>query len=189
MIKKHLGFILNLVAILLFIPGILLPMFSLSLEMTANVANANLSSDLINKKLSLLETIQELWQDDRMLVAALIIFFSVCIPLLKSLLVSWAYFKKNTDFERKIYNFVGKIGKWSMADVFVVAIFLAVLSTNHSETATSQQLALFGFKMDLLISSETLSAVGLGFYCFAGYCLLSLLGSHLSQSSLADVNL
>ncbi len=188
MIKKHLGFSLNLIAIALFIPGILLPMFSLSLEMTANVANASLSSDLINKKLSLLETIQELWQDDRALVAALLFFFSVCIPLLKSLLVSWAYFKKNTDFERKIYNFVGKIGKWSMADVFVVAIFLAVLSTNHSETSTSQQLALFGFKMDLLISSETLSAVGLGFYCFVGYCLLSLLGSHLSQSSLVGVN-
>jgi hypothetical protein len=68
-----------------------------------------------------------------------------------------------------------------MADVFVVAIFLAMLSTNHSETANSKALVLFGFKMDLLISSETLSAVGAGFYYFIGYCILSLVASHISQ--------
>ena len=72
-----------------------------------------------------------------------------------------------------------------MADVFVVAIFLAVLSTNHAETATQQQLALFGFKLDLIVSSETLSALGAGFYYFTAYCLLSLLGTAISQSSIS----
>jgi uncharacterized paraquat-inducible protein A len=185
-IKKHLGFFLNVIAIALFIPGILLPMFSLSMEMTANVATASLSSELINKELSLLQTVQELWQGERLLVAGLIFFFSVCIPLIKSLLVSWAYFMKNTHLEQKIYSFVSQIGKWSMADVFVVAIFLAMLSTNHSETANSKALVLFGFKMDLVISSETLSHVGAGFYYFIGYCILSLLASQISQSSLSD---
>ncbi len=184
MIKKHIGFSLNIVAILLFIPGILLPMFSLSMDMMVKVANANLSSDLLNKQMSLVETVQELYQDDRIFVAALIFLFSICIPLIKSLLVSVAYFKRNTDFERKIYDFVGKIGKWSMADVFVVAVFLAILSTNHAETANNQQLVVFGFKLDLLISSQTLSAVGQGFYYFVGYCLLSLLATQISLSSL-----
>lgn len=183
--KKHVGFFLNLIALGLFIPGIILPMFSLNMDMTANVATASLSSGIVNKELSLIETVKELYQDDRVLVALLIFFFSICIPLIKSLLVSLAYFKRHTPFERKIHNFVASIGKWSMADVFVVAIFLAVLSTNHAETANSQQLVLFGFKMDLLISSETLSAVGQGFYYFVGYCLLSLLASQISQSSLA----
>ena len=185
MIKKHLGFMLNLVAIGLFIPGITLPMFSLSMEMTANVASATLSSELINKELSLLQTVDELWQGNRLLVAALIFFFSVCIPLIKSCLVSWAYLMRDTQRERKIYHFVSQIGKWSMADVFVVAIFLAMLSTNHSETDDSKALVLFGFKIDLMISSETLSAVGAGFYYFIGYCLLSLLASHLSQSGIS----
>jgi uncharacterized paraquat-inducible protein A len=185
-IKKHLGFFLNLIAIALFIPGILLPMFSLSMEMTAHVATANLSSELINRELSLLQTIQELWKDDRLLVAGLIFLFSVCIPLIKSLLVSWAYFNKDSELERKIYGLVSQIGKWSMADVFVVAIFLAMLSTNHSETADSKALVLFGFKMDLMISSETLSSVGAGFYYFMSYCLLSLIASQLSQSSLSN---
>jgi len=184
MIKKHIGFSLNIVAILLFIPGIFLPMFSLSMDMAVDVANTSLSSDLLSKKLSLIETVHELYQDDRIFVAALIFLFSICIPLIKSLLVSWAYFKRNTELERKIYDFVSKIGKWSMADVFVVAIFLAVLSTNHAETANTQQIAVFGFKMDLLISSQTLSAVGQGFYYFVSYCLLSLCATQISLSSL-----
>jgi paraquat-inducible protein A len=184
MIKKHLGFGLNLAAIILFIPGIILPMFSLTMEMTAKVSASSISSDLVNKELSLLATIQELWHDERILVAVLVFLFSVAIPVVKSCLVSWAYFKRNSDMERKILDFVAKIGKWSMADVFVVAIFLAILSTNHAETQNDEQIAMFGFKIDLLISSETLSTVGIGFYCFTAYCLLSLLGTHLSQSGL-----
>lgn len=184
MIKKHIGFALNILAIALFIPGIYFPMFSLNMDMAVNVANTSLTSDLVNKQLSLIETIQELYQDDRIFVALLILLFSICIPLIKTLLVSFAYFKRNTVLEAKIYEFVSKIGKWSMADVFIVAIFLAVLSTNHAETANNQELVIFGFQMELMISSQTLSAVGQGFYYFVGYCLLSLLATQISFSSL-----
>ncbi|AOW77680.1 Paraquat-inducible protein A [Colwellia sp. PAMC 20917] len=184
MMKTHFGFYLNLLAILLFIPGILLPMFSLSMDVSATIAGPALTSELINKELSLLTTIQELWQNDRILVSVLIFIFSICIPLLKTALVAWSYFKRKTQLERKIISFVGAIGKWSMADVFVVAIFLAVLSTNHAETASQQTLSIMGFKLNLMISSETLSAVGPGFYFFCAYCLLSLVGTQLSQSGL-----
>jgi len=183
MIKKHVGFFLNLVAIGLFIPGVLLPMFSLNMAMTANVSGAKITNTLIDKNLSLLQTIQELWQDERLLVAALIFAFSICIPVVKFILLTIAYTKKNSRLEVIVYNFISKIGKWSMADVFVVAIFLAVLSTNHAETATQQQMAIFGFKLDFIVSSETLSALGPGFFYFTAYCLLSLLGTAISSSS------
>ncbi len=182
--KKHLGFTFNLLALGLFFPGIIYPMFSLNTSLLAKVGQSGISSDLVNKELSLIATIQELWQDERVLVAILILLFSVCIPVVKTCLISLAYFKKNTIMEAKVINFVAKMGKWSMADVFVVAIFLAFLSTNHAETTNNEQLTLFGFKIDLLISSETLSTLGIGFYYFAGYCLLSLLATQLSQSSL-----
>ena len=187
MFKKHLGFLFNLIAIALFIPGIVLPMFSLNMAMTANVSGAKLTNTLIDKNLSLLQTIQELLQDERILVAALIFAFSICIPVLKFALLSIAYAKKNSRLEVIIYNFISKIGKWSMADVFVVAIFLAVLSTNHAETAAQQQLVILGFKFDLIISSETLSALGPGFYYFTAYCLLSLLGTTIGSSSIKNI--
>lgn len=186
MIRKHIGFLINLIAIALFVPGIVLPMFSLNMAMTANVSGAQLTNTLIDKNLSLLQTVQELWQDERLLVALLIFAFSICIPIVKFILLSIAYLKKNTRLEANIYKFISQIGKWSMADVFVVAIFLAVLSTNHAETATQQQLALFGFKLDLIVSSETLSALGDGFYYFTGYCLLSLLGTAISHNSISS---
>jgi hypothetical protein len=182
---KHLGFILNLSALALFIPGILQPMFSLTMDVTAQTNISQLSSELINKELSLIATIKELYQDERVLVAALILFFSVIIPLIKSALISYTYFTKNNVLARKVNDFVNAIGKWSMADVFVVAVFLAIMSTNHAETQTQHQLSLFGFKVDLLLSSSTLSNIGVGFYYFTGYCILSMIASQVSAYSLS----
>jgi uncharacterized paraquat-inducible protein A len=182
--RKHLGFGFNIAALALFFPGILLPMFSLNMEMAANLSGSQLGTSLVDKELSIMATIEELWQDQRLLVAALIFLFSVGIPLIKSILVSIAYFMKHSRVEKRLLTFVAHIGKWSMADVFVVAVFLAILSTNHADTADSLQLSVFGFKIVLDISTQTLSAAGEGFYYFAGYCLLSLLGTHLAFSSL-----
>ena len=102
MISKHLGFFLNIAAICLFVPGVILPMFSLSMEVTANLGASNLTSELINKELSLLATIKELWQDQRILVASLIFAFSIIIPVMKCFLVIWAYFSRNYNIEKKL---------------------------------------------------------------------------------------
>ena len=183
--KTNFGFALNILALIFFVPGIIMPMFSLSMDMTAQLSSSSLTSNLINKELSLLGTVQELWDDQRILVAVLIFLFSIAIPVIKSLLITFSFVKRQTQTERRLVEFVAKIGKWSMADVFVVAIFLAVLSTNHAETATYQNLSIFGMKIQLMISSETLSSIGIGFYCFTAYCLISLLGVQLSQSGLS----
>lgn len=182
--KKHLGFLFNILAICLFIPGITLPIFSIYMEVTAQVGAATLSSDLVNKELSLLGTINELWLDQRFFVASALFTFSIVIPAIKALLVSVAYFIKNIPLAKRIINFISVIGKWSMADVFVVAVFLAVFSTNHADTASEQTLNLFAFKLDVLFSSATLSNAGSGLYYFTGYCLLSILGTQLSQSAI-----
>ena len=186
MIKKHLGFALNIAALGLFFPGILLPMIALNMEMAAKLASSTLTSTLIDKELSIMATVQDLWADQRLLVAALIFLFSVCIPLFKTTLVTIAYIKKNTQLEKKLMGLVSGIGKWSMADVFVVAVFLAILSTNHAETVNSNQISLFGFKIAIDISSQTLSSVGQGFYYFTGYCFLSLIGTQLAMSAIKE---
>lgn len=182
--KKHVGFFLNILAIVFFIPGIYLPIFNLQMAVTAKVSSSSLSSDVVNKELSLLGTINELWQDERLFVAVMIFVFSIAIPLLKTSIITFSYFIKNTKLAKKLVSFVSIIGKWSMADVFVIAIFLAVLSTNHAETASHKQISLFAFKLDILLSSETLSNVGAGFYYFTAYCLLSILGTQLSDSAI-----
>jgi|TARA_R100000687_G_scaffold83693_1_gene88890 uncharacterized paraquat-inducible protein A len=181
-LKQHVAFALNIIAIGLFIPGITLPMFALNMEMSALLNAAGISSTLIDKELSILNTVQELWEGERFLVAALIFLFSVCVPILKTILMSLAYFTRNINVRRNLSQFVSAIGKWSMADVFVVAVFLAILSTNHADTLSQETLTLFGFTLGIDISTQTLSAVGDGFFYFVGYCLLSLLASHIATS-------
>ena len=180
--KQHVAFALNIIAIGLFIPGITLPMFALNMEMSALLNAAGITSTLIDKELSILNTVQELWEGERFLVAALIFLFSVCVPILKTILMSLAYFTRNINVRRNLSQFVSAIGKWSMADVFVVAVFLAILSTNHADTLSQETLTLFGFTLGIDISTQTLSAVGDGFFYFVGYCLLSLLASHIATS-------
>ena len=152
------------------------------MEMSALLNAAGISSTLIDKELSILNTVQELWEGERFLVAALIFLFSVCVPILKTILMSLAYFTRNINVRRNLSQFVSAIGKWSMADVFVVAVFLAILSTNHADTLSQETLTLFGFTLGIDISTQTLSAVGDGFFYFVGYCLLSLLASHIATS-------
>jgi len=154
-------------------------MFTLNMELAVNIAGPTISSELVGKELSILGTVQELLNDNRVFVAVLIFSFSVLIPLAKTSLIIAVYFTRNIEFQRKITKFVAVIGKWSMADVFVVAIFLAVLSTNHGQTAQQNQLSFFGMSLDFEISTQTLSNVGMGFYYFVAYCIASLIGSQL----------
>lgn len=176
---KHISFILNICALALFVPGILLPIFSLNMDIIADISGATMTTQAVTKELSILTTVEELWHDNRLLVAFLILFFSVFIPILKTFMVLIAYLKKTTQIEKRLVSFVNAIGKWSMADVFVVAVFLAVLSTNQAETQSAQQITLFGFKIDFIVGSETVSNIGNGFYFFTAYCLLSLLSTNI----------
>lgn len=185
-LKKHIGFFLTLCAIGLFVPGIILPMFTLSMDMFVSITGAGINSSLINKELSILNTVAELWQQERLLVAVLIFVFSVVIPMAKATLLCISYFMKTALRQKQISNFVSIIGKWSMADVFVVAVFLAVLSTNHTESAEQHELTFFGMSFAFEVSSQTLSNVGAGFYYFVGYCIVSLIGSQLMLSAFSQ---
>ncbi|MCC2604908.1 paraquat-inducible protein A [Planctobacterium marinum] len=181
MLRQNLGFALNLIALGLFVPGILLPMFSLDMELLANLGNSALTASLVDKQLSILGTVDELWQDQRFLVGFLILFFSVIIPVLKTFLVAIARFCRTPGTQQKLSALVSNIGKWSMADVFVVAIFLAVLSTDHSSTSSQQEINMGLFKVSFELSSQTLSNVGPGFWYFTGYCIVALAGTLIFQ--------
>jgi uncharacterized paraquat-inducible protein A len=63
--------------------------------------------------------------------------------------------------------FVEAIAKWSMADVFVVALFIAYLAAQASATPTTGPNA-----APPLIAFT--ARFGPGFYWFAAYCLFSL---------------
>jgi paraquat-inducible protein A len=92
-------------------------------------------------------TILTLWEIDRYFIAVMVGFFSVIIPVIKTIAVYVSLFNKKSI---KIMNF---IGKWSMADVFIVALLLANLTLNTDEyTDAKVQIALYFFSMYVIFS-------------------------------------
>ena len=108
---------------------------------------------------SIYSTIVKLFRQSNYLVGTLVLLFSVLIPFMKSILITTYGFLKETGFGGYMVAFIEKIGKWSMADVFIVAVLVVFFSTQQ-DIHTSLKI-------------ET------GLYFFVGYVLLSMLGSTL----------
>ena len=123
-----------------------------------------------DKSRSILGTVEELYRANQWLVAFLIALFSIIVPVIKSLLmiISSLLSDKSARVSRVIIRL---ISKWSMADVFVVAIIVAFLAAN----ATQQTEELFSLTAEF----------GDGFYYFLGYCLLSILSMQLMEYGLS----
>lgn len=105
--------------------------------------------------------IKLLYKDNNNIIANIILAFSVILPLFKlfitTLLLYWEKARKN----KTITIILTLIGKWSMADVFVTAIFIAY----------------FSFHSMHMGQIETESSVLLGFYFFLSYAIVSILAS------------
>jgi len=111
---------------------------------------------------SVLELVQTLLAQKNWVVGISILAFSILIPLMKLLFTSVLLFGRGLSENKLMTYFVRYAGKWSMADVFVVAVFLAFLAFSN---------------MQVGITTE--SNVLLGLYFFLGYCVLSIWSSQL----------
>ena len=104
-------------------------------------------------------TIASLLDTGHLLIAGLLALFSVVVPvgkLVLSLIMMWV---GGARLRKSALRLVELVGRWSMTDVFVVAVLLAFLA------ADTEQL--------------TDATLGAGLYFFAGYGILSLAAGHL----------
>lgn len=83
----------------------------------------------IENTISLISTIQTLYNDKEWLLFTVITLFSVCIPVIKivSLLMITNIDFESGSFLDKTLSLIETLGKWSMLDVFVVALLLVSL--------------------------------------------------------------
>jgi hypothetical protein len=72
-----------------------------------------------------------------------------------------------------------KTGKWSMADVMVIAIFMAYIGFSGIITEQLQQIESLTENLDILTTNN--SRLLTGFFSFTAFALLSLLMSHKLQ--------
>lgn len=114
-----------------------------------------------------LSSIQSLRQHGDVWLALLLILFSVVLPALKTLIALLTLFRRTHHFSLHGLKLSRHLGKWSMADVFVVAILVVFFSSNGSNGLTQAE-------------------VQAGLWFFAAYVVLSLIGSQLIAAAVPD---
>lgn len=99
---------------------------------------------------SIYSVIKTLWTSENYIVSICVGLFSILVPAIKiSLSLVLLIFGKIK--QGRITRFIGSISKWSMADVFVLAAFLAYLSFSQMRTGISIEANLkYGFFFFLL---------------------------------------
>jgi Paraquat-inducible protein A len=139
----------------------------LSPQITASLQKSVEEVEVYRQTRSILGSVKRLYEVGSPVPATLILLFSVIVPVGKALLVTWAVFMRDAARRRRTLHVVESIAKWSMADVFVVALFIAYLAAQASQTAPGDPNA------GPSIIRFT-ARFGAGFYWFAAYCLFSL---------------
>ena len=140
-------------------------MDKLSPEITASLQKSVNEVQVYEQTRSIIGSVRQLYRVGSPVPATLILLFSVIVPFGKAALVAWAVFMADGARRRRTLVFVESIAKWSMADVFVVALFIAYLAAHATQTppgSTAPPLVAFS------------AHFGAGFYWFAAYCLFSL---------------
>jgi len=102
-------------------------------------------------------SIEKLWESGDLVVALVILLFSVIVPVLKVLSLLFVSVFMQSRFAHTIVKFFKAIGKWSMVDVFVVAVFLVYLTANKGDVSRAE--------------------VEVGLYFFLAYVIVSMLVS------------
>ena len=106
-------------------------------------------------------------------VGVLLLTFSIIFPVLKIFSSLGHYYNYRNARENPLIKFfVFQSGKWSMADVMVVAIFMAYIGFNG--IITSQFNKLKSASEDLVLLTTNATSLQPGYYLFLTYVLLSL---------------
>jgi len=136
------------------------------------------------KSKSILEVVQVMIVNGKLEVAVVGVFvlmFSVIFPVLKltsSVLFLFSQRLQNNSFIRFL---IFKTAKWTMADVMVVAIFMAYIGFSGIISDQLKGLETIVTQVDILTTNE--SSLQIGFFLFTGFAVLSLLVSHKLQYS------
>ena len=107
--------------------------------------------------------IHELFTGSHEIMGTFLLFFAVVLPLLKAILTFLLTISASKEMNLRLGQFLHSISKWSMADVLVGAILLALYALKYQEA--------------------TKSIPCLGLYYFIAYCLISMMTTELLSRS------
>ena len=95
------SFVLLIVSFILLYLGVTEPMLTMKAEIAGR--------ELFNYKRSILQAVKDLYESDNYLVSFLILFFSIMIPVLKGIVILWAFTFGNFNQKFKAHKFIFRI--------------------------------------------------------------------------------
>ena len=149
-----LGWHLNLVAICAFVVGVIAPVLTVVVHADVPVLGEVI---LRHTSKSIVSTVHDLALHGNVPLAAAVALFSLALPVLKMILLIAVLAPHAGRLRGRALALLQAVGKWSMADVFVVALLIAVLALDKD--------------------AHSRANVGLGLYYFLAYCILSMLAT------------
>ena len=194
-IQTRLLFLL-LVALIFLINGITIPMIDIEAKisrLTFQLMGENIIFEnqvLFFQSKSIIDVVWILVSTgkiDMIFVGFLIFTFSVLFPVTK-LVCSYLTIRAPRKLVglKWVQFFTYKSGKWSMADVFVVALFMAFIGFNGIIGDQLSHLSNVNEYVEIFTTNGTNLQVG--FYLFLMFCLAGLFLSEMIQKSLSNSN-
>lgn len=174
--------LLILSGVFLLLLGIILPMIEIDariseIEFTLLGESVSFKNQVLYyRSKSILEVItlmlkQNGW--DIKAVGFLVLLFSILFPFSKMIASLISVFSPKT-LRSGIMNFlVFKTGKWSMADVMVIAIFMSYIGFSGVLTEQLNQIEKLSSSIDIVTTNE--SSLQKGFFLFTAFALIGLL--------------
>ncbi len=135
--KKKIVSLLLIISFILYLMGILFPMFT------------NTRFFFFHKKFSLLSSISFLFDSGEFFLSIIVLLFSVIIPLLKYFIMAEALFFESNN---KILNLLSSIGKWSMLDVFIMSLALVFYKFSMGILKFNFELGAYFFTISVILS-------------------------------------
>lgn len=103
--------------------------------------------------------VKDLAMSGEYVLAGVVFFFSMIFPFAKLLALGWLWSVRLYEEERRwILHWLGNLGKWSMLDVFAVAI-LVVLAKLRTLTHVEPRIGIFFFGAAIIASMLTTAYV------------------------------
>lgn len=155
-IRNPLALLLIAVSLACLFPGVTEPLLQIKVSASVPILG---SLQFYDQTQSILQSIDALLQSGHTLVGMLILLFSIVVPLAKAALLCIAALISAPKLKILLHRLVNAISKWSMADVFVVSVFMAFLATGEN--------------------SYVNALLHPGFYYFLAYCVISILATQL----------
>ena len=86
---------------------------------------------LFENQISVYQGLGVLWESGELFLFLILFVFTICFPFVKisALLALWLYPGLTVDRAKTFFKFVSSMGKWSMLDVFVVAILVLTVKS------------------------------------------------------------